>query len=611
MKKSEPLSTTDRPSPGNSFIVNHEITIIGIIAIIAAAMGFVGIRHYIAANGKHFSPLDMVYFMAQLFVFRTGLNMDSHAVHWTLSIARVLAPAVLGYAALKSVAVFFREQITSFLVRFQKSHVIICGLGDKGLELVKDFRTRQHHVVVIEPNEENKGLTTARILGAMVVIGNATEPSILHKAKACFAKSLYAFTGDDGTNVQIVLAVFELLHCKPRGQTKPLNCFVHVYDTNLASVFSRQPLYAKNQAAITIQIVRTNDISARELLHDFPIDYAMINEKSPKRPHCIIAGFGNMGESVAMQARMGQYAGHNKVRISVVDRQNAEYIESLFLATYPQFKSVADIEFIQDDIESAAFFKQVEQWASEENALTTIVISIHDDTKAFTCALNCLNRTTGRNIPIHVRLDTNNGLAELLNQNDSKENKLSSIHPFGMLSTSCSIDMIENLPIDSRAIKIHEDYVRKRLAKEEKKPSNERKTPENDPSLYPWDRLSSSLKDSNRWQADHIPVKMRAIGCTIGEKNPANSARRVLAFTDKEIELLSIMEHDRWIAERLLAGWKSGERAVENMVSPYLKPWEELDQEIKQRDRNTVSEIPSLLESEGKWIYRNPEQLKT
>jgi voltage-gated potassium channel Kch len=588
------------------FFLEHEMMVLALAAIAVAFLGLYGMHDYLARNGRHYNAIDMAYYTIQLFLFRTGLNMDSESVHWTLGVARILAPAVLGYAALKGLAVFFRDQLATFRMNFQKNHVVICGLGGKGLQLVRDFRSRGRRVVVVEQCADIKELATVRNLGALVVIGNSTEPSILRKAKAHRAESLLAFTGDDGVNVETGLAIYRMLKNDPHKNTRPLRCFIHLYSTNLASVVGRQAFFAMPHGAVTFEIVRTNDISARLLFTEHPLDYMEIPADSSKMPHCVIAGFGNMGESVAVQAaRTGHYARHGRIKITVVD-QNAKNVESLFFATYPNFRSAADIGFIQSDIESAEFFQMVERWALDDAAITTLVIAVHNDTKTFACALNCAKRTKGREIPIHVRLDTSEGIAALLQHRGGREDReLSGIHPFGMLSASCNMTMIENQPIDFLAQKIHEEYVGKRLKEEEGRPQAERRTPDNDPSLYPWGKLDGSLKDSNRQQADHIPVKLRAIGCTTDPARAPAGAEPVKAFTVEEIELLSIMEHDRWMADRFIAGWQPGrERNVQSRISPFLVPWEELEKSIKNRDLEAMKNIPALLEQTGKRIYR-------
>ena len=65
------------------------------------------------------------------------------------------------------------------------------------------------------------------------------------------------------------------------------------------------------------------------------------------------------------------------------------------------------------------------------------------------------------------------------------------------------------------------------------------------------------------------------------------------------------MEHARWNVERLLNGWKWGEkRDVTKKVSPYLVPWSELSIDMKEWDRQTVRKIPEFLAKVGLEVHR-------
>lgn len=121
---------------------------------------------------------------------------------------------------------------------------------------------------------------------------------------------------------------------------------------------------------------------------------------------------------------------------------------------------------------------------------------------------------------------------------------------------------------------------------------------------YPaWESLPDDLKYSNIRQARRIADKLRLIGCTIVPKDSEYS--RISCFTDDEIEYLAEAEHKFWVEERLSSGWKYGEeKNVEKKISPYLIPYDKLDQEIKQLDRDTVINIIPLLESIGLAVHR-------
>ena len=76
-------------------------------------------------------------------------------------------------------------------------------------------------------------------------------------------------------------------------------------------------------------------------------------------------------------------------------------------------------------------------------------------------------------------------------------------------------------------------------------------------------------------------------------------------FTDREVEILAEMEHGRWTVERLLDGWCLGEKKdVIRKISPYLKPWAELPEDVKEFDRRTVRGIPDFLAEVGLEVRR-------
>jgi hypothetical protein len=123
-----------------------------------------------------------------------------------------------------------------------------------------------------------------------------------------------------------------------------------------------------------------------------------------------------------------------------------------------------------------------------------------------------------------------------------------------------------------------------------------------DPAMLPWEELPENFKESNRKQADHIPSKLRRIGCGFGP--PQGKQLALVKLTPEEIEILAEMEHYRYVSERRLAGFTLGDRNAEKKTSPYLVPWQELPDEVKVWDRQTVEAIPELVARAGFEIYR-------
>ena len=121
--------------------------------------------------------------------------------------------------------------------------------------------------------------------------------------------------------------------------------------------------------------------------------------------------------------------------------------------------------------------------------------------------------------------------------------------------------------------------------------------PPADPAMQAWEALPEGLRESNRAQARDIGAKLRAIGWRIA---PMDGSGPAAGFTPAEIEQLAILEHQRWVEERRRAGWVSGPvRDPERKLTPYLVPWEELAEEVREYDREAVRAIPAVLAEAG------------
>lgn len=124
-----------------------------------------------------------------------------------------------------------------------------------------------------------------------------------------------------------------------------------------------------------------------------------------------------------------------------------------------------------------------------------------------------------------------------------------------------------------------------------------------DPATGPWEELPPYLKLSNLRQAASIRRKLRIIGC--GYDGGDAPYPTVNAFTPQEVEQLARMEHDFWVAERLALGWRHGKhKDSKRKTSPYVAPWAELDDSVRQLDRDLAAHIVSLLEGIGLRVYR-------
>lgn len=112
--------------------------------------------------------------------------------------------------------------------------------------------------------------------------------------------------------------------------------------------------------------------------------------------------------------------------------------------------------------------------------------------------------------------------------------------------------------------------------------------------MLPWADLLQDLRRSTRDQAADIETKLAAI--SHAAVTAAERADTVTELSPDEVKRLARLEHDCWMGERITSGWTLGPtKDVEAKRSPYLVPWEELTEEVRDLDRDTVKRIPQFL----------------
>ena len=144
--------------------------------------------------------------------------------------------------------------------------------------------------------------------------------------------------------------------------------------------------------------------------------------------------------------------------------------------------------------------------------------------------------------------------------------------------------------IEELARAAHEAFVSESIARGE--------TPQNNPAMKLWADLTEDLKQANRAQVSDIPNKLRELGYELAPSY--GLAPSEIKMTDQQIEELSIREHDRWMNERRSQGWTYAHKRDNRRKHHHLLvPWEKLTEPEKEKDRDTVRNLPLLIERAG------------
>lgn len=339
-----------------------------------------------------------------------------------------------------------------------------------------------------------------------------------------------------------------------------------------------------------------------------PLDGEGIDYESNRHVHLVIVGMTSMGVALAMKAaHIAHYPNFVrdpklKTRITFIDLnadtefdmlrgrysalfEQCDYrvVDTLDDSRSYEYKGtgLADIEFefVKGAIESRPVQKLLESWTSAENrSLLTIAICFEVPQKSIATALYMPQEVYKRALSILVRQNVSCSTIELVRQ----ARQYNGLRAFGMLDECYDIDDSSLL----QAKRVNFIYNKIKPEKKEWVPLDDTQADEL------WKSLTTVYRWSNIYNAHSIPTKLRSFGL----EEPEN------LLADKDLlEKMAQVEHNRWVMERLIQGYrpttpeenqliKSGKRnkkEIENscFAHIYLKPYAQLDEEIKDNDR--------------------------
>lgn len=217
-------------------------------------------------------------------------------------------------------------------------------------------------------------------------------------------------------------------------------------------------------------------------------------------------------------------------------------------------------------------------WVLPSRPANAAYVCIDDEAAALTAGLALARRQP--DLPVVVRIEKALALADVLRRDAPN------LHAFSLDLAVLTPSVVLDSTVERIARALHDTYRRNAGA--------------DDPSAVPWERLPEQLRASNRAQAAHVAHKVRVSGRVLvpDDGEPPDS------FTDDEIDVLGRLEHKRWTEERLAAGWTPGPRDTAAKTTPYLVPWETLDESVREVDRGFVRALPDVLRDAGLVLRR-------
>ena len=125
------------------------------------------------------------------------------------------------------------------------------------------------------------------------------------------------------------------------------------------------------------------------------------------------------------------------------------------------------------------------------------------------------------------------------------------------------------------------------------------------PALVDYEMLSDHLKEANHGEARDIPARLAILGYVLRQDSPGDVPTVMIDPADPRVELLARREHERWVAHKLKTGWRYGDRCDDvKKLHPSIRPWEELPESEREKDRVPVLRLPEIVAAAGMTMAR-------
>jgi len=485
-----------------------------------------------------------------------------------------------------------------FLMMGASRHIVIAGENPAALALARSCRVRSDAVVLIARGLEPETAWSLRQSGVILIEGDPTHADALKSARAQNAAHVVAFSDDDTENLRIEAS----LRALPTKRRRRLAAHVAIAAPLLLMEAREMRMMVEREASdedkkkrgrrgvIDPRPFSLDEIAARSLITTYAPDIlAMADKQNREKLHIVLFGFDATAEAVAVRTLMSLWSARfGEPRVTVVT-PDAASAQGHFDARYPQADDhevwKADIAFIDFDWTrrplDGAFLEQLD---ASRGPASAIVVSTGSDGENIQLALGIVRTANMREMwaaPIYMKETTQSEFSRQFASGDKTIDVFDAyLQAFGAVEEVATRGLIIDGLLDRGAAIAHRLY-------EEEMTHRDVDMRELEAVKKTWDDVPETYRNANRAVADSALVKLWDAGWLpaptsgrIGEVHPQ--------IAPEVLSKLSVIEHSRWVAERLLSGWRPGKRNNRLMMHDNIVGWDALTPELQERDADQV-----------------------
>lgn len=472
-------------------------------------------------------------------------------------------------------------------------HVVIAGDSAAALSLALDCRKRKDSVILIADGLAGETALGLRRKGVIVLEGEATHLETLRTARAHHAAHVIAYEPDDTANLQIEAAVRRLVGDAKRKP--PIGVHVATRSAMLLREARemRSAQMRKKKAGlppIDPKPFSLEEMAARALVQkESPTLLSLAQQLGQDRLHFVFFGFDAAAESVAERILMSLWSVHFEAPRLTVLSPDHEAAEAGFRARHREAFAnpsvwAADIAFLPFDWDTASVGAEVIDSVEQARGKpTAIVVSTGADPGNIHLSI-ALKRLCNNGqrwpVPIYMRETSQSEFSQQYARGDETPELDAYLLAFGAHQVNSTRARVIDGALDQGAAIAHE-YYNKGLGQRDAMSMRELQS-----AMKDWSDVLETYRAANRAVADAAMVKVWDIGFRAAAKG--EKGETTITVPQELMEKMARREHDRWMAERLMSGWRPtapGEaRNNDLMAHDKIVGWDQLNEADRNND---------------------------
>lgn len=538
-----------------------------ILAVLSLALGTYGFDQL--NRMATWTWWDSLY--SGLTMFALGAQPPAGSRDWpmTLQVARFVAAVSVGWTAVVAVMRAVSHEWRRLRVPMLRKHVIVVGSGESAFHLRSLMPEKSIHVAL---DPAVRAPAVEHTAGAVIIHAASLDTSTMASAAVHRAAHIFIATGRDATNRVIASEVRDYVAAS--GHAHSLTCHLELPRAERSLLRSPASLRALRAAGFEVRVFDLSRVAARAIMRTHPPHAGRLPFDGDPPLHVLIVGFGEIGEALTKQVlRTCHYCDRKRVKLTVVDNGNLASWER-FRAETPGLDLVADVSFVNEAPSSITNDKwDVFQVAG---AFDAAYIATADIEAAYVLAADASTGLGSKIAPCPLVVcvpgvsEAQLGLAQ------------SGVSVFDPASAWTKESLLDDA-LDMAAKREHERYLKDRDAA--RVIGAVRKAAE-----HPWDEIPEWIRDKNRDRIDFDPVVDAIVRLT-----PLVIAGE--SASSESVELLAEIEHRRWMAGAVLAGFQFGEPRDEErkFLHENLVSYDLLPDQTKEYDRQAMRDTLARL----------------